>query len=127
MFKILLGFGLVVLVVMVVLTNACTKPAIGSLEQSRQVAIDFTKMEATYRFDGIPDTLKVTSTTSVADGWKFTIDYDSAHAGYGNRTGQMLAQVITHHVAEVTVKSGKVISAVMDGRWDMMGGRMMGV
>jgi len=80
-------------------------------------------MEATFRYDGISETLKLTSTTSVADGWKFVLEFDSQHAGYGNRTGQILAQVITHHVAVVTVQAGRVTSAIMDDKWDMVKGQ----
>jgi hypothetical protein len=76
-------------------------------------------LEATFRFDGMPDTYKVTSTTAVAKGWEYTIEFDSRHTGYGNRSGQILAEVITHHTAEITVQSGSVTAAVMDGVWDM--------
>ena len=102
---------------------ACTGSPAGSLNGSRQVAEEFVKLEATFRFDGLPETLKVTGTTSVGNGWKFSIEFDSRHAGYGNRTGQALAEVITHHVAEVTILSGKVNAAMMDGQWDMINQR----
>ncbi len=104
---------------------ACSTPAVGSQEQGRQVAEEFVKQEATYRYDGMPQTLKLTSTTSVANGWKYTIEFDSQHAGYGNRMGQMMAQMITHHVALVTVAAGRVTVATMDGQWDMMKGQLV--
>ncbi|MFC1994843.1 hypothetical protein ACFLVK_00335 [Chloroflexota bacterium] len=90
------------------------------MEGSQRVAEEFVRLEATFRFDGIPETLEVTSTTSVGNGWKYTIEFDSRHAGYGNRSGQALAEVITHHVAEVTVQAGLVTMAIMDGEWDMI-------
>ncbi len=104
---------------------ACSTPAVGSQEQGRQVAEEFVKQEATYRYDGMPQTFKLTSTTSVANGWKYMIEFDCQHAGYGNRMGQMMAQMITHHVALVTVESGRVTVAVMDGKWDMMKGQII--
>lgn len=104
---------------------ACNQSPVGSREESQRVAEEFTRLEATFRFDGIPETLKVTGTTSVADGWRYTIEFDSRHAGYGNRSGQMLAQVITHHTAEVTVQAGRVTKAVMDEVWDMISLRML--
>ena len=103
--------------------GACAKLPVGSQEQGQQVAEEFVKMEATFRFDGIQETLKLTSNTSVANGWKYTLEFDSRHSGYGNRTGQILAQVITHHAAVVTVQSGKVTSALMDDKWDMVKGQ----
>ena len=111
--------------ILIISIVACNRPPIGSQEESQRVAEEFVKLEATFRFDGILETLKVTSTTSVANGWKYTLEFDSRHVGYGNRTGQILAQVITHHVAEVTVQSGRVTKAVMDNVWDMMKGRML--
>lgn len=103
---------------------SCTQPPADSQEGSQRVAEEFVKQEATYRFDGIPETFKVTSATSIGNGWKFTIEFDSRHAGYGNRTGQVLAEVITHHTAEVTVQAGKVTKAIMDGQWDMINQRI---
>ena len=106
--------------------TACVKPQVGSKEHSQKVAEEFVRLETTFRFDGIPETFEVTSTTSVGNGWQFTIEFDSRYAGYGNRSGQMLAQVITHHITEVTVQAGLgVTKAVMDGVWDMVELRML--
>ena len=108
------------------LGSACAQSPVGSQEQGQQMAEEFVKMEATYRFDGIPETLDLTITTSVARGWKYTIEFDSRYTGYGNRTGKILAQVITHHTAVVTVQSGRVTSAIMDNKWDMIKSQQIG-
>jgi hypothetical protein len=110
--------------VMTLLITACGPSPAGSREASQRVAEEFVRTESTFRFDGIPETIKVKSTTSVGNGWQFTIDFDSRHTGYGNRSGQILAEVITHHIAEVTVQSGRVTSASMDGEWDMINQRI---
>ena len=108
------------LIVLFVNGIACTQVPAGSREESQQVAEEFVRKEATFQFDGIPETLKVISTTSMGDGWKFTIEFDSHQAGYGNRSGQALAEVITRHTTEITVQSGQVSTAIMDGQWDMI-------
>jgi len=113
------------LVILTITSVACTQSPVGSREGSQRVAEEFVRLETTFRFDGIPETLEVTSTTSVANGWEYTIEFDSRHAGYGNRSGQMLAQVITHHTAEITVQAGLVTTAIMDGVWDMVNQRML--
>ncbi len=114
------------LVLLISIGGSCSQPSTGSQEESRDTALEFVRSESTFKFDGIPDTLKVTGTTSVDNGWQFTIEFDSRHAGYGDRTGQMLAQVITHHVAEITVQPGLgVTKAVMDEVWDMVNQRML--
>jgi hypothetical protein len=65
------------------------------------------------------ETLELTGTTQTDNGWQFTYEFDSRHAGCGDRTGEMLAQVVTHHAAVITVEEGKVTVAVMDDYWDM--------
>jgi hypothetical protein len=125
MSKITLVCMSILLIILALVGGACTQSPVGSREGSQRVAEEFVRLEATFRFDGIPDTLKATSTTSVANGWKYTIEFDSRHAGYGNRSGQILAQVITHHTAVITVEAGKVTSAIMDGVWDMISQQML--
>jgi len=113
------------LFILTLIGTACTQSPAGSREGSQRVAEEFVRLETTYRFDGIPETFELTSTTSVANGWKYTVEFDSRHAGYGNRSGQILAQVITHHTAEITVQAGLVTTAIMDGVWDMINQRML--
>lgn len=97
-------------------------------EESQKIAEEFVKKEATFVFDGIPGTLKLTDTTTLKTpyGWQFTFKFDSRQAGYGNRTGQVLAQVITPHTAVVTVIKGEVTRAVMDEKWDMLKQQLLG-
>jgi hypothetical protein len=106
------------LVLMMLGTTACSGKTYTEAE-SKQIAEDFVQNEATFVFDGMEETLELTDTAKVENGWQFTYKFDSAQAGYGDRTGQMLAQVITPHTAVITVISGKVTAAVMDGYWDM--------
>jgi hypothetical protein len=94
-------------------------------EQSRAIAEEFAKVEATYIFDGTPWSFKLTDTTEAEGGWQFTYEYVSSHAGYGDRDGQMLAQVETNHTAVITVVKGKVTTAVMDKAWDMVKQQMV--
>jgi len=112
---------IIALLILFTLTGmSCTRSNTGSQEGGKKVALEFVKQEDTYRFDGIPETLKVTNVTSINNGWKYNIEFDSRHGGYGNRSGQALDLVITHHRAEITVEAGRVTQAIMDGRWDMI-------
>jgi hypothetical protein len=114
------------LAVIILFGGACGQPSTGSREVSRQKALEFVRLETTFRFDGIPETLEATETTSVGNGWQFTIEFDSRHPGYGNRSGQILAQVITHHTTEITVQGGLgVTKAIMDYVWDMIEQQML--
>lgn len=93
-----------------------------TLEESRQTAQDYVTNCPTFKFDGIPETLELADTLTLRcpSCWTFIFKFDSRHAGYGDRTDQILAQVITPHEASITVIQGEVTSAVMDERWDMM-------
>jgi hypothetical protein len=114
----------ILLAILTVTCAACNEPPAESQKESQRIAEEFVKKEATFQFDGITDTLEVSSTTAVGDGWKYTIEFDSRHAGYGNRSEQVLAEVITHHTAEITVQAGLVTTAIMDGQWDMINQRI---
>lgn len=115
-----LAFSFVLLIALIITGASCTQPNTSSQDENQKIAEKFVKEEATFQFDGIPETLKVTGATTAGNGWQYTIEFSSRHGGYGNRSGQALDLVITHHTAELTVQSGGVTSAVMDGQWDMI-------
>lgn len=90
-------------------------------EMAVNIAVNFLKNAPTYRYDGIPGTMKVEETRileSYPVQYIVVITFDSRHAGYGDRTGQVLAQVITSHTAWVKVVNNEVVSAILDNRWD---------
>jgi hypothetical protein len=125
MFKIKIISIILCLVILILNGSACISSTTVYQEESRQVAEEFVKLESTFHFDGLLETFMVTGATPAASGWEFTIEFDSRHAGYGDRSGQILAQVITHHTVEITVQTGEVTSAIMDGIWDMMNQRLL--
>lgn len=92
-------------------------------EESKEIARDFVESSPTYQFDGHNLTHKETLYPDVVNCtscYGFVFEFESRHAGYGNRTGKMLAQVITPHEAHITVKNGEVTSALLDMKWDMI-------
>jgi len=99
---------------------------VSNADAAMKVALYFVKNGPTYIFDGMVDTLRVIR-TDVLESYPLqylvTIGFDSRHAGYGDRTGQVLLQVITHHIAVVKVVNGKVVSAVLDEKWDELNQR----
>src|SRR5574338_156017 len=75
----------------------------------------------TFAFDGLHNTLDVEDISIMESDpmqYKIRIAFDSTSSGFGDRTGQMLAQVMTHHKTDIIVSEGNVISAVTDGAWD---------
>ena len=99
-----------------------------SQEESQEIARQYVINEPTFVFDGMGETLALVNTTTLKCPycWEFAYQFDCRQAGYGNRTGLMVAQVITPHTARIVVQEGNVTSAVMDGSWDMMGQKRIG-
>lgn len=93
-----------------------------SREESQEIARQYVINEPTLVFDGMGETLALVSSTTLKCPycWEFVYQFDCRQSGYGNRTGRMLAQVITPHRATIVVQEGKVTSAMMDSEWDMM-------
>ena len=91
-------------------------------EGSQDIALEFIKQSPTFVFDGIEETLKYTNdiAISIPFTWTFVFQFDSTHAGYGDRTGKMLAQVITSHEVFITIEQGEIVYASMDNEWDMI-------
>lgn len=98
-----------------------------SKEESQRIAEEFVKNSPTFIFDGIVDTLRLTETLTARCPycWLFIFEFDSRNAGYGDRTGQALAEVITPHRAAIAVEQLEITSAVMDDKWDMITQQMI--
>ncbi len=96
-------------------------------EASRDIAEEFVKNSPTLTFDGIEGSLELVETLypDIENAWTFVYRFESRHADYGDRTGQVLAQVITPHEVTITVEQGKVKSAIMDEKWDMIDQKML--
>ncbi|HSW58933.1 MAG TPA: alpha/beta fold hydrolase [Dehalococcoidales bacterium] len=103
-------------------TTATTTKITPTQVPYQQVLENFLKDSPTYKFDGIEGSIKFTNiigsieggSTIPAKDWEFTIAYQTAHPGHGDRTGQVLAQVVTNHTAVIKVKDGEIISAICE-------------
>lgn len=93
-----------------------------SEEQSRKTAEEFVRSSQTFSYDGMEETLKLVNTMQPRCPycWVFVYEFTSRQAGYGNREGMMLAQVITPHQAAISIEQGELKSAIMDEKWDMV-------
>lgn len=102
-----------------------------SAKDSFKIAGEFVINSSTYDYDGFNLVLKEASpivcvTEPCSNSWVFTFSFVSSHAGYGDRTDQPVAQVITDHVAIVTIEDGQIASAILDEKWDMIGQKLLG-
>jgi len=90
-------------------------------------AVRFLKSSPTFRFDGIPDSIKVETVERISPGrWRVILHFKCRHSGYGDRGGSILLPVITPHRIEIVINRGGVEAAVIDGVWDELHQRPMG-
>lgn len=113
---------LLVISVILALALVATFSALNFTEEGNTlIASNFIKNEATYKFDGIPETFKLTGIVPLNCTLcnEFNFEYQSRNSGYGDRKGVVVATVITDHKAKVVVERGYITSAILDGIWDM--------
>ncbi len=105
---------------------ACPERAV-TQEESRLIAQRLVHASPTYIFDGIEGSLVLMDVVTLRCPycWEFVFRFQSRHAGYGDRTGQPLMQVITPHVARIVVERGRVTRATLDDRWDILAQRLI--
>lgn len=77
----------------------------------------------TYNFDG-SDLELVRSEKIDTNTYQYTFEFESSQAGYGDRSDEMSAQVITPHSVVVRIESGQVVSVITDGVYDEMTGEL---
>ncbi len=95
--------------------------------QAAGLALTLIKNSPTFTFDGIKDSIKLDSETSADNGktWKLLYFFKTAHPGHGDRKGQVLAEVVTQHAAQITVTGCKIVSAVCDSTWNLLTDRSL--
>ena len=87
-------------------------------ETSKQLAEAAVKSSPTYKFDGSDLQFVSSAELPCANCWDFTFSFSSRSAGYGNRQGQILAQVISPHQIRATVQNEKVTVLITDQTFD---------
>ena len=100
-----------------------------SEDRSETIAREWIRIESpTFRFDGRDLQLEERLDPDIAgcnDCYQFVYSFESTHAGYGDRSGENVAQVITPHEMIVTVESGVVTNAITDEKYDEIAEEMV--
>ncbi len=95
--------------------------------QIKEIAENWIKGTPTYKYDGSGlEFVDYVQQESYPVRHVLTYRFTSSHAGYGNRSGMVTAQVITVHTVMITIVDGNVESAVIDEKWDEMGQFIIG-
>jgi len=117
------GVAVIVLIAAYFVLSNGGKPV--SEGESSEMAREFLVNIPTSRHDGVEETLERVETfyPDPIDRpylWVFVFIFKCRYAGCGHRRGQTLLEVIAPHIAYMVVREGRVVSAVMDERWDMI-------
>ncbi len=111
---------LVVLATLVIVgcQSDTTRPGPNPAEppEAHETASEWIRNAPTYAYDG--QDLQLVDQETEEDTTVLTYNFTSTHGGYGNRSGEMVTQVLTPHTIEVTVEDGEVIRAIIDEQWD---------
>jgi len=86
-----------------------------------EMSIDFLKNGPTFSFDGVPGSIEVVDVIAAESypvQYFITLAFECSHAGYGDRDGHVLAQVITTHKIRIAISNGIIGSAIIDNQWD---------
>jgi|Deesub1362B_J571_1020462.scaffolds.fasta_scaffold00070_82 hypothetical protein len=94
-----------------------------SEEEWKKIGERFVEKSPTYTFDGFD--LNFVKMERKGEKLILTYEFSSKHSGYGERTDEILLQVITPHEVVLTVEKNAMVSAVMDDKWDMMNQRFL--
>jgi hypothetical protein len=95
--------------------------------QIKELAASWIREAPTYKYDGSGlGFVNYAQQESNPVRHVLTYTFTSSHAGYGDRSGKVTAQVITEHSIKIVVVDGNVESAVIDGKWDEIGQFMVG-
>lgn len=104
-------------------------PIVYNMHNSRPIAERFLQSSPTFVFDGIPfsiDLKTIDRQRDICDTcFVFHFEFKTAHPGYGDRGGQILAEVITTHTAKITTHDGRVVAGTIDDKWDILAQRFL--
>lgn len=87
-------------------------------EKSQELAREAVLKSATYKFDGYGLKFESSQELTCSNCWEFVYSFSSRYAGYGNRTSQILAQVVTLHQIRVNVDDEEIVAVVTDRTFD---------
>jgi hypothetical protein len=116
---------IIALTAALVLLVACQNDDLTTQDQE-SIAEAFVLGSPTYVYDGSELQLTGTQQGPCEGCTTYTYTFTSSSAGYGDRSEQMSAQVITPHTAVIVMRTNEVVTAVLDNQWNMRTQRMIG-
>jgi|AntAceMinimDraft_18_1070375.scaffolds.fasta_scaffold00577_13 hypothetical protein len=92
---------------------------ISDMEKSQEVAKNWIlEKSLTYRFDGYDLSLSKSKELDCENCYEFIFWFNAKHAGYGDRSDMLLAQVITPHTIIIKTENYEIVSSITDEKYD---------
>ncbi len=124
--KLLILVLIVIFVVLAVVYFTTEVDEIDDLAGAREVAQSWIENSApTYVYDGYD--LELLSEQEMEDAFEFLFAFETRAGGYGDRTDEMVIQVITPREILVRVEKGEVVKAITDEVYDEIEGEFIEV
>ena len=103
--------------------------AAGAVDQhGLAIAEAFVRNSATFRYDGVPESLRLQSVRPLAacsGCYEYVLSFESQHPGFGDRASVPLTRAPTPHRATIILRDHAVVSGVLDAAWDMAQQRIL--
>jgi hypothetical protein len=102
------------------------KPPIQTVNCTQDQAISLTeqfiKNTPTYTYDGVAGSIKKMTVAATENGqaWQTSYIFKSKHPGYGDRSNQVLAETITEHSVQITIRDCRIVTATCDKNYDLL-------
>ncbi|MEA3452791.1 MAG: FKBP-type peptidyl-prolyl cis-trans isomerase [Patescibacteria group bacterium] len=120
--KVLIIYILIAFIVAILIAGfILLKPGLENcgMEKSQEIVEDWIiKESSTYKFDGYDLSLFKTSELDCENCYEFVFWFNAKHAGYGDRSNVLLAQIKTPHTIIIKIENCEIISAIIDGKYD---------
>jgi len=112
---------LTIIVLIVWMILAQPKKEICDMEKSQEVAKNWIlEKSSTYKFDGYDLSLSKSKELDCENCYEFIFWFNAKHAGYGDRSDMLLAQVITPHTIIIKTENSEIVSSITDEKYDEM-------
>jgi hypothetical protein len=98
-----------------------------SQDQAVSLSEQFVKNTPTYTYDGVAGSVKKMSVTAAENGsvWQLSYYFKCKHPGYGDRSGQVLAEEVTEHSVQITIRACRIVTAIMDKNYDLLSNKLI--
>jgi len=101
------------------------RPVTCTQDQAISLTEQFIRNTPTYAFDGIAGSIKKQQVEATEEGkaWQLTYTFKTSHPGHGDRSNQLLAEQVTGHSVQITIRGCSIVTATCDKNYNLLTGQ----